>query len=251
MQAKDLLEDIRYSLSDTGSNKRWSDKRLLSLLSAGIQDIAKTTILFVESVIVTVQDDVVDIDLSDRATKITRVEYLDEPVALKSFEEMDAINRRWQLEKGDKLRAVVYNEQKRGMVKLYPIIVNAMNENITYSSPYGVITEISYSDIQPIMNDHYGDIAGIPDEALIKFYYIRKHDKVVDVNQEIYIDELVEKPLKHYVVGFALRDNADTHNRTVGNEEINLYKSFVEEFNIEKAENYARPMRVTQYSPLG
>ena len=94
MQAKDILKDIRYSLSDNGTNKRWSDERLLSLLTQGIQDIAKNTVLFVESVIVTVQDDVVDIDLSDRATKITRVEYLDEPVALKSFAEMDDINRR-------------------------------------------------------------------------------------------------------------------------------------------------------------
>lgn len=250
MKAKDLLSDVRYSLSDT-SKHRWSDARLLSLLTDGIKEIAKTTTLFVENIFVVVQDDVVDIDLRDKATKIIRVEYLDEPLPLYTFEEMDAKNSRWQLETGSKVKAIVYNKQERARVKLYPIVTNALNDNITYSSPYGIVTEISYSDILPVLANSIGDIASIPNEAVLKFYYIRKHAKVVDIEQDLYIDELCEVPLKHYIIGMALRDNQDTQNRTIGNEELKLYEARLEEFSLEKSKNFNRARISTSYNPMG
>lgn len=251
MQAKDLLKDIRSSLSDT-TRTRWSDERLLSIMSSAIKDIAKNTILFVETTIVVVQNNVSKIDLSDRATKIVRAEYLDNPMEFKTFDEMDYISRKWQLEKGAEVKVIVFDKQKRGMVHLYPIPQNTQNQHITYPNGiYGILTDISYSDIQPIMHDHYGDASSIPDNALIKFYYVRKHENVVDVNQELFIDELCEDPIKHFVVGTALRDNIDAQNRTFGTEELNRYYQLVEEFSLQKEENFARVVRETRYSPMG
>lgn len=249
--AKDLLRDIRYSLSDVAKD-RWTDERLLSLMTSAVKDIAKNTILFLETVIVTVQDDVADVDLSDRATKVVRAEYLDEPLDFKTFDEMDRRDRRWQLDKGDKIKCLVYDNQKRAKIRLYPVPVNAQSDYITYPNGlYGIVTDISYSDVQPVMHDHYGDISGVPDEALIKFYYVRKHDNVTDVDQELHVDELCEDPIKHYVVGHALRDNVDAQNRTFGTEELNRYYQMVNEFSIQREENFARVTRETQYRPMG
>lgn len=251
MLAKDLLKDIRYSLSDT-TRERWSDERLLSLMSEAIKDLAAKTILFVETVFVVVQNNVVDIDLSDRATKIIRAEYLDELLALTSFAEMDAKNKAWQKEKGDTVKALVYDKQKRGLLKLYPIPQNNIADYVTYPNGlYGIVTDISYSDIQPVMHDHYGDISGVPDNAIIKLYYIRKHLQITDVNQELYIDELCEAPIKRYVVGCALRDNIDSQNRTFGTEELNRYYQLVNEYSLEKEQNFSRPLRNTEYRPMG
>lgn len=251
MLAKNILDDIRYSLSDT-RRERWSDERLLSLMTEAIKELAAKTILFVETVIVVVQDDVVDIDLSDRAVKIVRAEYLDLPIEFKTFEEMDCYKKQWQKDKGDKVEAIIYDKQKRGQVKLYPIPQNNIADYITYpNGVYGIVTDISYSDIQPVMYNNYGDISGIPENALIKFYYVRKHDNIVDVNQELNIDEICEAPIKRYVVGSALRDNIDAQNRTFGAEELNRYYQMVNEFSLEKEQNFTRALKETQYRPMG
>ncbi len=250
MKAKDILETVRYRLADTRKD-RWTDKRLLALLSNGLKDIAKNTTLFVETVFVILQDNVVDIDLTDRAVKIIRVEYLDQVLPFITFDEMDKKDPEWQLAEGDEIEYIVYDKQARGCVKIYPIVTNQINDNIVYNSNYGVVTSISYGDIQPYMSNVYGDISGIPDTGILKVYYIRKHDTITDIEQELEIDELCEDPLNHYIVGHALRDNQDTQNRAIGNEELNLYKSLVEEFSIEKAYNFVRNKRETPYNPIG
>ncbi len=248
MLAKDILKKARYALSDTATD-RWTDERLLALLNDGILDIAKNTTLFIENTFYTVANTVVDIDLTDRALKVLRAEYLDEPLPFYSFKEMDAKSPTWQLDEGDEVEAIVYDEQRNGLLKQYPIVENAQNPHFEWSSVYGIVTYISYSDIQPVLEDYYGDISGIPDDALIKFYYIRKHEKIDDINTELDIDDLIEKPLVHYIVGTALRDNLDAQNRSMGTEELQLYYQTVEEYNIQKFYNFVRTKHEARYRP--
>lgn len=241
MLASDILLKARYTLSDT-SKDRWTDARLLSLLNDAIIDTAKNTTLFVENVLYVVNDLVVDIDLSTTVLKLIRAEYLDEPLPLYSFDEMDQkYGKSWQLETGDKVKAIVYDKQKNGLFKLYPVVSNAINDNIIYNSPYGIITAISYSDIEPTLIGNYGDIGDIPPEGLIKFYYIRRHAKITALTDTLYIDELLDNPFAHYIAGMAFRDNQDTQNRALGTEELKLYYQMVDEYSIQKMEMFVRP----------
>jgi len=251
MLAKEVLKNARYTLSDT-AKQRWTDERLLAILNDGLLDIAMRTTIFVENVIVVLTNTVVEIDLSEIATKIVRVEYLDEPVPFMSIDEMYAkFGSRWQTEEGDKLKALVYDKQPRGVVRTYPIVKNAINNNIEYNSLFGIVTDISYSDILPQMFDHYGDISGIPQEALAKVYYIRRHYKVADIDDVLEIDDICLSPLQHYVAARALRDNTDTQNRAVAAEEMSMYNVLIEEYNIEKSKNFVRTPRNTNYRPMG
>ena len=251
MLAKDILNAARFTLSDTGKD-RWTDARLLKLLDEGIKEIAKKTVIFVENRFVVMHNLMTVLDLSEVSTKIVRAEYLDIPVKFVTIDEMDRkLGKDWQFTKGSKLEALVYSRQPNSVLKLYPIIENAVNEHITYSSPFGIVTDISYSDILPIMTDHYGDIASIPNDALLKVYYVRKHPDLVDINQELFIDELCELPLQHYIAGRALRDNQDSQNRQMGNEELQFFYSLVDEYSIEKEKNFVRAPRTVPYRPLG
>lgn len=251
MLAKDILNAARYTLSDT-SKDRWSDTRLLKLLDEGIKEIAKKTVIFVESRFVVMHNLMSVLDLSEVSTKVVRAEFLDIPVKFVTMEEMDKkLGKEWQFTKGSKLEALVYDKQPNSVFKLYPIIENAVNNHISYSSLFGIVTDISYSDIMPIMTNHYGDISGIPNDALLKVYYVRKHPDLLDINQELFIDELCELPLQHYVAGRALRDNQDTQNRQMGNEELQFFYSLVDEYSIEKEKNFVRVPRVAAYRPLG
>lgn len=250
LKAKDILKQARYTLSDTAI-ERWSDDRLLALLDEGIKVIASSTVLMVEYFYVPIADNVVDYDFSPLVSKIIRVEYLDKPIKMVTFEEMDRDYKDWQHKEGDTPEVVIYNNQKRGRIKLFPIIRNAYNPYITYNSPFGVVTDITYGDILPVVANHIGDIAGIPASGMLKVYHIRKHADLTDVNQELFIDELCKQPLEHYVAGRALRDNQDTQNREMGAEELNFFTALVEQFKLEKEENYSRATLTTNYNPLG
>lgn len=253
LKAKDIIKQARYTLSDTAV-ERWSDDRLLALLDEGIKDIALKTILMVEYFYVPIADNVVDYDFSPVATKIVRIEYLDKPVPLVSYEEMDKLNPSWQTDdpkSGGVPEAFIYNHHKRACIKQYPAITNSYNPYITYNQPYGVVTDIEYSDIQPVLANHYGDIANIPPAGYFKVFHVRRHADVTDMNDDLYIDDLCKQPLHHYVAGRALRDNQDTQNREMGSEELNLYSVLIEQFSLEKEKNFARPKRSTTYNPMG
>lgn len=248
MLASDVIQNIRYSLSDTDANAyRWSDARIMQLLNEGINDIAKNTTLFVETVFVALADGMPDLDLSGYATKFVRAEYLDLPIPIKSFEEMDK-NNSWQKEEGDTLKALVYNKQRNGVLRTYPILKNAYNPYITYSQLYGITTDITYSDIAPVMANHYGDISFVPNDALVKLYYVRQHAKITTLSQELIIDELCEKPLILYVVGNALLDNQDTQNVELGSTKLQLYYSAIAEYAAQKEEGYVRTHHTTRYT---
>lgn len=251
IKAKEIIDDARYTLADTDKD-RWSDSRLLKLLNHGISDIAKYTTLFVEDTLYKIQNNVVDIDMSNISTKIVRAEYLGVALPLYSFEQMDEKCKDWQKHRDTKVKAIVYGHQRNGLVKQYPIVENSVNDLITYTGSYGIVTGITHSDLTEIRTEEiFGDLADLPSEGVIKFYYVRDHKKVVDINEVLDIDELVAPMLKHYVTGMALRDNQDTQNRALGNEELGLYSTMREKYEIEKENSFVRPDYTIPYNAEG
>lgn len=250
MLASDIISDARDILSDQ-SKERWSDNRLLALLNDVIALTNMSTILFAETVFYVVQDLIVDIELFEYSSKILRAEYLDEALPFYSFEEMDKkFGSLWQHVEGDKVLALVYDKQRRGLLKQYPIVKNAINNYITYSSNYGIITKISYSDILPVVTGNYGDLSSIPNEALIKFYHIRKHARITALTDTINADEVARSPFAHYIAGMALRDNQDTQSRAMATDELAIYESMISEFNLETSLSFKRSSYEVRYNPL-
>lgn len=250
MLAKDILRSARFMLSDTNST-RWTDTRLLSLLTDALRDLALKTTLMQETIFIGISDQVVDYDLSSFAFRLDYIEYLDIKVPFKSFEEMDKLDAEWQLNTGTKPEYIVMNKQKQANFKLYPIVSNAENSNITYTSFFGIITYVTYGDILPILAAGYGDMSGLGPAAYLKVYYTRNHDDVTDINQVIYIDRMCKEPIAHYIAGRALRDNTDNQSRNMGNEELKFYYVLVEEHAIEKSKSNNNAPRETSYNPLG
>lgn len=251
MLAKEVLKDARYKLADTKVD-RWTDDRLLSLLNEAIIDIAKNTTLFIEEMYYPIPTLVANIDLISKALKIVRAEYLDDPITFMSFEEADyKFGSLWQQEVGTKVKALVYGKQRNMILKQYPLIDTSYNPHIIYNSLYGITTDISYSDIAPELVSSIGDIAHIPDEAIIKFYYIRKHLPVTDINTVLDVDDLIKPILVHYVTGQALKDNTDAQNTAKGNEELQQYYNKSEEYNIQKSQLFLRSTHETRYDPSG
>lgn len=250
MIAAEVLKNARYKLSDTNP-QRWTDERLLSLLNDGLTDIAKTTILFIDTIFIELVNEQTDYDLSSFAFKIIRVEYEDKPLAVSSFSEMDKKIPLWQQAEGEKLKAYIIDKQREANFKLYPKLTNATMDNIDFGGNFGIITGVTYSELEFNMSDDFGDLGEVEEDGFIKVFYVRKHPKITDINDTLYISSVAEEPLAHYIAGHALRDNQDTQNRAFGNEEIGLYKQQLEEYSLEKSKNFSQAQFAMPYRPMG
>jgi hypothetical protein len=248
MLASAILTDARYTLSDT-NKKRWTDARLLSLLYQGIVEAAQKTTLFQEELYITLTNGLSTIDLSDRALVVYRVEYLDEPVEFKSYEEMDKSSSTWQKVIGPKLLKVVYDKSNRGVLKLYPTIENSVNTNIEYSSPFGIVTGLTYTEITLDITTDFGDLSSVDPTGYVKVFYRKKPAVISDITTELEVDDVLHEPLTHYVIGMALRDNTDAQNRAMGKEEIALFYEQIDQFSIAKSKNFARADNIVEYKP--
>lgn len=248
MLASKIISNVRDTLSDA-DKERYTDARLIKLLNDAMLDIATNSTLLIDTKFVGVSNNVVDYDLSSIMVRLLRVEYLDEPMRLYSFEEMDKLNPQWQLEYGSTVKAIIYSKQKVGTFKVYPIPQNAINDHISYSSSYGIVTSITYSDILPIVADTLGDISYIPSEALLKLYYIRKPTEATALTDELNIDNNTQKAIEHYIAGFALRDNHDQQNRVMGAEELKLFYQIMDEYSIQRFNSFAQVELEVEYTP--
>ncbi len=246
MLAKDIIKSARYTLSDT-SMTRWTDERLLNLVNECLDDIALNTVLFNDAIFLGISDNVVDYDLSTYLTKITRVEFLDQEVTFKSFQEMDAKDKDWQLHTGNCPKYIVYSKQRPGQFKIYPIVTNAENRYLVYSSDYGIITAITYSDIQELIVTNYGDLGTLATTGYLKIYGVLKQPYVSDINTTILLDDTIKETMAHFVAGRALRDNTDVQNRTMGAEELAMYAKNIEQYSEAKEKGYIQSQHTSRY----
>jgi len=99
-------------------------------------------------------------------------------------------------------------------------------EGLTQNSDYGVLIDLNSDDIQVenFASGVYGvtvDISETSDSLTV--YYLKNPDDITSLDDVLEIDSIFNAAIKYYVVGKALRDDMDTQNRVVGNEELDFY----------------------------
>lgn len=93
-----------------------------------------------------------------------------------------------------------------------------------FNSDFGVLGTIAEDGFEENIDSDYGTISEIYEsDSHIIIYYIKKPSAITLVTDELEIDSSFDSAIKYYVVGKALRDDMDTQNRTVGNEELQFY----------------------------
>lgn len=248
--AEEVIKDARHTLSDLG-RERWTDGRLLSLLNDGLVDISKNTILYVREKYVELINNQTLYDLSSFAYKILRVEFEDKPLKQTSRNELDRINSTWQAETSEKITHYLVDKLQEGRMLVYPTPVNAVIDNINFGGSYGIITGVTYSDLQLNLGDTLGDLGEVKEDGFIKVFYIETPTTITDIISTINISVVAKEPLAHYIAGRALRDNHDAQNRSMGVEEINLYVKQLEDYSLEKAKNFSQVAYSVPYRPFG
>lgn len=247
MLASALLTKVRQNLSDTNKS-RWTDERLLSLLNDGLSILTLDTILFMDKVYVELIKDLQDYDISNFAVRIVRAEYQGVPLSIVSHEMMDKLDAGWRTKTRSKFTHLMTDKARPGQYSLYPTVENLDNTLVdNVNGPYGIITDITYTDYQLQTTNDPGEI-GTPEAAgWLLVYFTKKLDTITSLDDNIDTEDFVGVGLQHYITGRALRDNMDTQNRAVSAEEFTLWDALVEKYKIEKSKLYAQTGLTTSY----
>lgn len=251
MKASEIITKARYTLSDTDEvDPRWSDARLLSLLNDALLDIALTTRLYNANGYIKLQQNTAIYDVSSFAVKVERVEHLSLPLEKVSFEEMDIRHGdKWQEIASVTPTNIVYDLKRSGEFRVYPVPIDGSADFIEATSDFGIVTSLNYEDVDLQVIDDFGDI-DFPNLAeYIRLYYIRLPAEITAVTDDLesVIDRTMLSSLAHYVSGAALRDNMDTRNRQVGNEELTFYEGKKQRLIEQKMKGNVKRVRTVQY----
>jgi hypothetical protein len=109
--------------------------------------------------------------------------------------------------------------------------VTVQIEGYQMTSDYGVLVNIIDDDFSiENFNSDYGVLTGwTVGGGNLKVYYLKKPTTISSITDTLEIDDIFDSALKYYVTGKALRDDMDTQNRTVGNEELMFYERELQE----------------------
>ena len=241
-----ILSKAREELGDV-NNTRFTNSKLLEHLNDGIKDFILSTKSLKERLYVELASNVAMYDISKYALFVERVEYMNTKIDTLSFTELDSINTMWQYETGNVVKAITFEHQSKGAIRIYPRL-NTVSNNIVSSSDYGILVDFSLDD----------DIVGIPSiidveqnlQAYLVLYVIKKPNIITltTPDEELELDELYDKAFVHYIKAQCLRNDSDSNNRQFGNEELSAYAMYIVNNNKDFAlDNQVSGDRIIQY----
>ena len=261
----DILVNARDSLSDPNGT-RWSDARLLRLLDAGQKLIARQTRMLKSIATINIRAGVAVYELPDNAYLLTRARHdTGEVIKLRTREWMDEYSPTWETDTGSVIEFIIFDKLKAKELLVYPIPtasdavefdsivsdfgVTATSTGDSLPSDFGVVGTITASATESSsITPDFGILVGQSEiAASIYVHYISKPQTISLITHEdglFDLDEAFDYALKLYIVGHALRDDKDSQNRIVGNEELAEFKRAMEEAQQVSATDYTQQ---TQY----
>lgn len=114
-----ILDKARDSLADP-NKERWSDEKLLRLLSDGQKDIARQTMLLKGEVDIPLAVGQAVYDLPEDLWLITRATYNGEVIDMFSYADMDRKDQGWFARTGARVTALVYDKRNLHKLRLWP-----------------------------------------------------------------------------------------------------------------------------------
>lgn len=177
----------------------------------------------------------------------------------------------WETVTGNEIEAIIYDKQEPRKFKVYPIPlqtdggetfisdvfgVTASIEDDVMSPATGIVVDVSGSATGTVtFNSVFGVLVGMESiETTLKAYYTTIPAEIdsIDLAPSILeIEDVYDVAIKHYVVGMSLRDDQDTQNRQVGNEEISFYREELGEAKEDSSRNFkSKQAARTSYSGI-
>lgn len=256
-----IILRARDTLADPNA-ERYSDARLLRLLSEGQQDLVVKARLLRRRFDILPEVGVAEYTLPSDAWLITRASFRGSKIRFATYDDMDnsikyvsdynsyssasscygiSIADDWQTYSSISPYAIIYDRLDQGIVRLYPIPNDDLFDTVfDFDEDLGTITEfagftvdvdlggVSFLEEESSTFEYdslFGEVsfvAELPPAVTIQYFALAS--EVTSVNDTLQISSMYDKALKYYITGNALRDDLDTQSRQMGAEELALYQ---------------------------
>lgn len=249
MSISSILSLVRDRLADP-QEQRWSNDRLLRLLDSAQKDFARQTECFKGTAEIPLEVNRAVYPLPADCWKITRAHYADKNIPLYSYEHMDSLDSSWYVRTGSMIQAVVFDKRNEGEVRFYPMmdesilsnvytfenlddtdyageslgVVTAI-DNFTFTSPFGVVTDMFSVDIgQTEFSSTLGIVTDIAEaDGNVTIFYIRDPKTITTPSDTLEIGLRWETAMENYIVGNCFLDDLDTQYQARGATALQLY----------------------------
>lgn len=250
-RVKRYIDDIRAELADP-RKERWSDSRLLSLLSDAQAELAHELRVLVSRVSLSVIEGVREYTLPDNADILLRVYTPDGPIEKVSHYEMDSKYPTWEFATGPSTEKVVYDLLTPNKIILYPIpsqdgdaanyiftageqgayvgseyfgVVTSI-DNYTFNDNLGEITDLFQPGFNEVFNQPYGVVTNISQVVnTLVVQYSRRPAVLTSLNSELELSESFKLALVHLTCFRALSADLDTKSGQLANTHFQLYNN--------------------------
>lgn len=220
-----ILSNARSALSDPNS-ERWSNDRLLALLSKGQIHFATKSKLFIAKAIIELQLNNPDYTLPDNAFKLVRITGPEGRIPFISSYDLDKCDPDWQSRTGTKVERIVYDVRSPNKFRIYPMLITDEATPVIdfeFDSVFGVLTGLDSLEVA-VLSGLFGVAATAEASgAFVYAQYIQIPERLELDTDTLIVPAVYDDVLENYVLAHAFRDDLDTQNRQLGAEYLQLY----------------------------
>lgn len=246
----DYLLNIRQELADP-KGERWSNSRLLSLLSDSQTEIAHELRCLISKITIAVVEGTREYKLPDDTDILLRAYGENGPIEVLSHYEMDSVNCTWEHDTGPTVSKVIFDLLTPNRIILYPIpsknsagaqytftdgdesfvggerlgVVTAI-DNYSFSSPFGVVTKLFEPGILESISSVYGVTTDISEiYSTLAIQYARRPAVLTSTNSIIELTESAKLAMVHLTCARALSADLDTKSAALASTHFSLYNA--------------------------
>lgn len=233
-----IIKRARYTLADP-DKLRYSDERLLALLSSAQKDIARQTRILKDTMAIALTIGVADYFMPDDTWLITRATFDGVRIPMVSHDRLDEKNPGWVTDSGAKVEAIVYDRRNLTKIKVYPIPselyfsntytispvfgVTTSVDNVVPNQVFGVLTGLDIGTIfEPSVFGVVSDLGEV--SGILRIDYIKDAPEVQTFTDELVLSKIFDTALEYFVVGRAFLDDLDTQYQNKGVSVMTMYQ---------------------------
>ena len=266
MRIQSLLTDIRAELADP-EKERWSDQRLLNLLSQAQVEVALETRVIVARTSIAVIANQSEYFIGEDVEVVLRAFNELGPIELVSHFEMDECNPNWETVVGTRIEKLVYDLLTPNRLRVYPTpqlaegtevytfeagnsnpliggemlgVVTSI-DNYSFNSPFGAVTGLLQPGINESFSSPFGVVTGISESSgSITIQYTTRPATLTSVDSVMELSESFRKALLHLVCANALTADIDAKADALSSKHYQLYQVQLARLKNNKAHNQVK-----------
>jgi hypothetical protein len=261
-----LIKDIRSELADPDKS-RWSDSRLITVLSQAQIDLAYATRVLIKRKVIPVVSGQSEYFIDEDAEVILRAYNEQGAIEFVSQFEMDDFKAGWESVYGPAVEKIVYDILTPNRIVLYPTpqlatgadvytfeagdsnnyvggellgVVSSI-DNYSFTSPFGVVSKLSQPGVEDVFDTPFGLVTAISESTgTLKVQYAKRPAELTSMDSVLELSSSFDEALLRLSCSKALTADYDTKANALADKHYQLYLVQLNRLKSNKAHNQVK-----------